>query len=256
MYPSWTNMQRLKKNSLQHRAFSTLRKHTVIDIAVLCFNNNVKTRFKCYLIFELVMCWERDHCSTGGHALPRSHLYVYCYLRPQSSRGAMTWNLSATFSCTSTWAHSLGRASRLLPRGRSMNGSVRRKCPHPLRFSVKDTHVSVFWGPEVCTDGETARALLSSISRKCYCCEDYVTPVFNSWFQWFSVALCWTLGFSHFIFSFVFLQPSSPHIWTFAVRCVSTTSQITLIYASFSGISSIVRVSPMITSLIGTCSNL
>lgn len=54
----------------------------------------------------------------------------------------MTWSLSAMSSCTSTWAPSPGRASRLLPRGRSMNESVRRKCPRPSRFSAKDTLVS------------------------------------------------------------------------------------------------------------------
>lgn len=55
---------------------------------------------------------------------------------------------------------------------------------------------------------------------------------------------------------FLLLQPSSPHIWISAVRYVLMTSQITLIYASSSGIFSTVRVSPMTMSLIGTCSNL
>lgn len=54
----------------------------------------------------------------------------------------MTWSLLAMSSCTSTWAPFPGRASRPLPRDRNMNESVRRKCPHPLRFFAKDTLVS------------------------------------------------------------------------------------------------------------------
>lgn len=195
---------------------------------------------------------DQDHCSCG-HALPHSHFCMYCYLHSQSSQGVMTWNLLGTFWCTSTWAHSLGRASRLLPKGRSMNGSVRRKCPHPLRLFAKDIHVSascLFWGPDV------------------------LNFIIEHWWIVFHAKIMQllysTLGFVVFIFlmqaklwmssycvsSFLLLQPSSPHIWIFAVHYVSMTSQITLIYASSSGIFSTVRVSPMIMSLIGTCWNL
>lgn len=116
----------------------------------------------------------------------------------------MTWSLSAMFSCTSTWAPSLGRASRLLPRGRSMNGSVRRKCPHPLRFFVKDIHVGapcVFWGPEACV---FMKLQLNLISVTYHWCEAYAIPVCHSWssdfvFVWVGVWVsshCFSLHFS------------------------------------------------------------
>lgn len=105
----------------------------------------------------------------------------------------MTWSLSAMFWCTSTWAPSLGRASRLLPKGRSMNGSVRRKCPHLSRFFVKDIHVSVlcvYWGPEECI---FMKLQLILISVKCHRCETFVIPGFASWFSDFvcSYGLVW-----------------------------------------------------------------
>lgn len=71
--------------------------------------------------------------------LSSSLSHAFCL---QSSPGVMTWSLLATSSCTSTWGHSRGRASRLPQRDRNMNGSARRKCPHPLKFFAKDTHVS------------------------------------------------------------------------------------------------------------------
>lgn len=194
---------------------------------------------------------EQDQCV---HALPRSDLCLYCYLHPQSSRGAMTWSLSAMFSCTSTWAHYLGRASRLRPKGRSTNGSVRRKCLRPLRFFVKDIHVSA----PVCFE-----ALKFAMLWSCCCWFGLVGNIEMKMLQ----ILRSTLGFVTFnadytadvllcISPFLLLQPSSPHIWISAVRYVLMTSQITLIYASSSGIFSTVRVSPMIMSLIGICWNL
>lgn len=94
-----------------------------------------------------------------------------------------------------------------------MNGSVRRKCPHPLRFSVKDIHVSapcVFWGPAVCV---FMKLQLNVISVKCHWCEAYVFPVFHSWFSdfvcvwvgvWvsshcFSLSICPTAEFSTYL---------------------------------------------------------
>lgn len=47
------------------------------------------------------------------------------------------------FSCILIWVRFLGKASRLLPKGRSMNGSVRRKCPPPSRFFARDILVSL-----------------------------------------------------------------------------------------------------------------
>lgn len=86
-----------------------------------------------------------DPCSSiKSVSLSAVSHYGICSLTfcPQSSPGVMTWSLLAMYSCTSTWAPFPGRASRLPPRDRSMNESVRRKCPHPLRFFAKDTLVS------------------------------------------------------------------------------------------------------------------
>lgn len=195
---------------------------------------------------------EQDQCV---HALPWSDLCLYCYLHPQSSRGAMTWSLSAMFSCTSTWAHSLGRASRLRPKGRSMNGSVRRKCLHPLRFFVKDIHVSascVFWGPGICNVMKLLLllccwfGLVGNIKVK-------IMQILHSTLGFVTFNADYTADVLLYLSPFLLLQPSSPHIWISAVRYVLMTSQITLTYASSSGIFSTVRVSPMIMSLIGTC---
>lgn len=84
---------------------------------------------------------------------PLRHFLLFAHvLCPQSSRGVTTWSLLAMFSCTSTWAPSPGKASRPLPRDRSMNESARRKCPHPLRFSAKDTPVSTVCGASTCSN--------------------------------------------------------------------------------------------------------
>lgn len=74
------------------------------------------------------------------HAVPT--LTANLYLSPQSSQGEMTWNLWVMFSCTLTWALYPGKGSRLPPRGKSMNASVRRKCRPPSRSCARDTHVS------------------------------------------------------------------------------------------------------------------
>lgn len=54
----------------------------------------------------------------------------------------MIWSPWAMSSCILIWAHCLGKASRLLPRGRSTSGSARRKCPPPSRCSARGIPVS------------------------------------------------------------------------------------------------------------------
>lgn len=114
--------------------------------------------------------------STSFLISPSSNLYVMshsplsnlCFL-PQSSQGEMTWSLWATFSCTLTWVLCPGRGSRLPPRGRSMNASVRRKCPPPLRCSARDTHVSMekntyLWSRKSSLNRKNSVTFLSKIS--------------------------------------------------------------------------------------------
>lgn len=143
-------------------------------------------------------------------------------LPPQSSRGEMTWSLWATFSCTSTWALCPGRGSRLPPRGRSMNASVRRKCPPPLRCSARDTPVSI----------EKLKISATFLTKKPLQLTCFVFKI-------------------HF-FSCVF-QLSSPLTWICVARCGSMTNRTTHTWGSFSGTFSTDRASPTTTFLTGTC---
>lgn len=131
----------------------------------------------------------------------------------------MTWSLSAMFWCTSTWAPSLGRASRLLPKGRSMNGSVRRKCPHLSRFFVKDIHVSVlcvYWSPEVCI---FMKLQLILISVKCHWCEASIILALASWFSDFVCSYGLESGFLHIVS--LPISPSTAEFSTYLNFCRS-----------------------------------
>lgn len=82
------------------------------------------------------------------------------------------------FSCTSTWALCHGRDSRLPPSGRSMNVSVRRKCPPLLRCCAKVTHVSSCYSGVLECSKEVFAVFLSD------CSSDFalnlLSPVFPS----------------------------------------------------------------------------
>lgn len=62
--------------------------------------------------------------------------------------------------------------------------------------------------------------------------------------------------YSYLLIFLLLLQLSFPHTWIFVARFVLMTNQTTPTYGNFSGICSTDRVSPMITSLTGTCWNL
>lgn len=90
-----------------------------------------------------------NHTHMPRYALKCFLPYTF-WFSPQSSQEETTWSLWVMFSCTSTWVLCHGRASKLLPRGRSMSASVKRKCPPPSRCFAKDTLVreismEVFW---------------------------------------------------------------------------------------------------------------
>lgn len=65
----------------------------------------------------------------------------------------MTWSLLVMCWCTSTWARCLGRDWKPPPRDRSMSASAKRRCPPPLKFFARATHVcskscvisNIFW---------------------------------------------------------------------------------------------------------------
>lgn len=92
--------------------------------------------------FFLLFCVHLQSCVIAKAVLLAAHCLPLCNFFPQNKVAVMTWRAWAMCSCISTWARCPGRASRLPPSAKSMRGSVRKRCRHPLKCSAKGTLVS------------------------------------------------------------------------------------------------------------------
>lgn len=110
----------------------------MLSTSLSTHRNIPEKREGLFLLFRVHL----QSCGFAKAILVAAHLLLLCNFFSQNKVAVMTWRAWAMCLCISTWDRCPGRASRLPPSAKSMRGSARKRCQHPLRCSAKGTLVS------------------------------------------------------------------------------------------------------------------